>query len=180
MSYLVEIFSRDASTYYDVRTGKKGSVWKRFSLMVLFGLVGSAFFKFGDEALTALLTIYSIMIGFAFTAQFYLVDKNFKTIKNSDFIEDKILLEKINKLSQELYSNISYLSVICFVALIVTFAVSLRAPDFIVDLLNAAGVLGVYQALGMFLTILAFCEVIASFWRTSVRTQYLFEKVRGL
>jgi len=113
MSNLLKILARERETYYDYSTGKLTKVWPIWLCIFLF----STFLVLGLDSvsnnfLAALLTVYSILTGFGFSVLFNLASAKKITLSEDDYsLEKKPMVTKVNKLKDELFTNISYFSI---------------------------------------------------------------------
>lgn len=194
MSDLLGIIRRHRETFYDYNTGKPTSVWPRNSVIVLFSfLVVLIFDGISVEAISALLTVQSILIGFGFSVLFFLISADERTAQESASIESKLTASKLEKLSRELFYNVSYFNIVATSSVVVALllmvphidsAVASRlAQLFAGSNLDASDKVSAFEQVtywisevGNFVLVLLFVESISTFLRTVGRVNFLFEK----
>lgn len=183
MNALLEIFLRDRDTYYNFRTEELRSVWPRYLLGCVFGVLAAVSLDdVPGEVLAALIALFSILIGFGFSSQFFLVDRKFEAGK-SDVVELEILEEKINKLAKELFANIQYFNVVAITVVVLAIfnMVALNRETLAFLGLTNEAIECIWQWLGLggnFLIASVSFEAMSSFIRIVVRTEYLFRKIQ--
>ncbi|GAB5480721.1 MAG: hypothetical protein Pars92KO_04780 [Parasphingorhabdus sp.] len=184
MKILAEIYSRDKATYYNFQTNvQKSLVKKNTGIFVAALMISAVSGRFSNDVLGPLISLFSILIGFGFTAQFFLVDKRFEISKRDGVIEDKQLEDKLNTLSKELFSNIQYYNVVLTSTVIIIVINLLTYDPKIFDLIFSDKILMekydlVAGYLGAFFIALLGIEAISSFFRIVFRTEYLFRKLQ--
>ncbi len=115
-----QIAKKNRETFYNYSTDEplnlrpsrivKGGI--AFFLVLLFPNVGKDF-------LGTILAVYSILIGFSFNVLFYLLSiRKLYPSSQADSLEKQIKYEKLNRLRDELFYNVSYFS-ICAISLVI-------------------------------------------------------------
>jgi hypothetical protein len=194
MSDLLSIIRRHRETFYDYNTEKPTLVWPRNTAIVLFSfLVVLVFDGVSVDAISALLTVQSILIGFGFSVLFFLVSADDKRPQEGASIESKLTAAKLEKLSRELFYNISYFNIVATCSVVV--ALLLLVPhvdssviDRVVKLVPGLDVVPANRKaslehtvfwiseFGNFVLVVLFVESITTFLRTVGRVNFLFEK----
>lgn len=127
-----EIYRRDRSTRENEGSAQ---FWKLFALGLAAVLTGSLFSNISLDLLAAILAIQSILAGFGFNVLVFLSTNKAIGIPISAKIERKLKIERVNKLGQDIFYNISYfntLALICIsVALLIAVTKSFGADELI-------------------------------------------------
>ncbi len=120
MFNVFEIVRNNQETYYNFSTGRPYAVWPSVMLKFFFSCLLSLFFTNMSAGFAeATVTVYSILIGFSFNVLFYLLSSNkLKIIPNEVFLENKVKINKLNKLANELFFNVSYFNFISVIVLV--------------------------------------------------------------
>ena len=119
MNSILGIIKRNNSTFYDNRSDRRVSVFPRILLLVALGLLLSWVLGTpSDEVVSSVITVQSILVGFGFSVLFFLVSSAKEDPSVSASIENKLRKERLNKLSDELFFNISYYNVTTFFSLL--------------------------------------------------------------
>ncbi|WP_419799158.1 MAG: hypothetical protein ACNI26_05675 [Terasakiella sp.] len=114
MFNLKSIILNNDETFYNFATGEKLSRKKRVIVKISLSIILSFFFfNIGKDLINAVIAIYAILIGFGFNILFYLLTiKKEDHKKDNSSIEHELKVKKINKLTEELFYNVSYFNVI--------------------------------------------------------------------
>jgi hypothetical protein len=164
MSELQKIVKENRESFYDFSTKKRTPIYRlyvvelifAFCLSLLFSGVGIGFFG-------AVLTVYSILIGFSFNVLFQILTfSGTKPAGGTTSLERANKLERINKLADELYFNVSYFNVISIAIVILTllcFLPYLPDPRFLSLLSGFAIALEIQRHLnaGLVFDLISFC-----------------------
>lgn len=119
MNNILDIVKRNNSTFYDNRSDKRVSIFPRILLLALLGLLLSWILGTpSDEVVSSVITVQSILVGFGFSVLFFLVSSAKEDLSASATIENKLRKERLNKLSDELFFNISYYNLATFFSLL--------------------------------------------------------------
>ena len=136
MSNFWEILKNDDATYYEWRDNevcKKTTVWHYCIFRVLiFSILAILFVIFGDflenDALEALTSMLSILIGFSVTVLFYImstfeadqkeVHSEKKALNQTGNYEKLARLEDRNKMRKEIFANVNYFVLIAVLCLL--------------------------------------------------------------
>ncbi len=125
---ILDIIENNNNTFYDYSTGAKENIkvalWKKALLAIIIAYI---FPKLSVNLINSVLTVYSILLGFGFSALFYLVSiKNCEKEVSKDKekklpinFEDDLIKEKNSMLVEEIFYNVSYFNItsialICF------------------------------------------------------------------
>jgi len=129
MSNFADIVRNHNATYYDFDTDIQRAVWPRY-LIVAFVSAAYVFVfnSLSTDALGALLTVQSILIGFSFSVMFFLLSGSIPEIKDNGSIESDLKRKRLTKLSKELFYNVSYFNVIAISSVVL--ALLLLLPNF--------------------------------------------------
>jgi hypothetical protein len=128
MDRIWSIISENNATFYNYRTGGRVRIWPR---IILFLLASPAIALVVTDNLTdfvnSINTVTSILLGFGFSVLFYIASGNEDRALSEESLEKKNKLERINKLSKELFHNVSYFVMTASAGLAV--AMIVIAPD---------------------------------------------------
>jgi hypothetical protein len=187
------IVARNRATFYNFATGKPDSQLSGYiSKGCTCAYLSFVFSQPTNDFLNAIITVYSILVGFSFNILFYLLSSGRLTFLNKGevSIEDDLMVERLNKLSTELFDNVSYfnlLSVAVLLTALISFLFDAQFSGFTIPIDLESHTLEmlqrildwllrisewVYSALLYFLII----ESIYSFIRTVGRVGFYFEK----
>lgn len=128
MLRFLNIVRENDATFYDFRTGRRRNTAPR--LICTLGISGVLAIVFtGDVAtfLSSLITVQAVLVGFAFSVIFFLLSVPETKALNPDSIEDQLAARKAETLSNELFSNVSYFTLVGMIGL--SAAIALLAPD---------------------------------------------------
>lgn len=191
MLSIIEIFKGNYSTFYNYRTGKNTSVIPNYCRVVLISvLLSIAFGKPHDDLYTGLISVQSIIVGFAFNVLFYLSSNPIVVPNASDSLEDEAKVEKLRKLGNEVFYNISYFNLVaifsiilsCCVLMINAYALA-QFPSFVLSLPRINEIQNLVETYKPFalrlLICVTFCFTIESFFtfiRIVKRMTYLFRE----
>ena len=113
MFNLIEIVRKDSATHYDYNSGEQKS---RFKIMLAFLfvsiLIGSSIRVAPTDFLSGALSAQSILVGFSFNVLFYLVANRLGKPSQFSSIEHELRFERLSKLSDEVFDNVTYFNVI--------------------------------------------------------------------
>lgn len=120
MFNLIEIVKKNRATFYNYSTGDKSNILLSYFLKSFIAVFFASLFIIpSNNFLNATLTISAILLGFSFNVLFYLLSSNKLFIdEEDDSIEIKLKKEKINKLSNELFYNVSYFNIITLLVIL--------------------------------------------------------------
>lgn len=193
MSSLLDIAQRHWDTFYDYDTGVRKPVWKRTFCAIAVSLaVALLIEEIGSDAIAALLTVQSILIGFSFSVLFFLLSGSAPVVDKSS-IEQYLSAKKLTRLSNELFYNVSYFNIVATFSVVVALLLLLPGIDKSLVLAVASefeGGLGIVRdqrewvlacfswisEVLNFVLIFLFLESTASFIRTISRVSFFFEK----
>lgn len=89
-----------------------------------------------DSVVSSVITVQAILAGFGFSVLFFLVSSEQEDESSTKSIEDSIRKVRLNKLTTELFYNISYYNVVTISSVIVALFLSFNMPDFRVKILD--------------------------------------------
>lgn len=203
MLNIIQIFRDNGKTFYDFGTDKPRSRLAFWILTIFLSIFFAIVLSYpSNEFLNAIITTQSILAGFGFNVMFFLlsssntleVQENSLLEPNSKSIEESLLDQKLQKLSEEIFWNISYFNLIsvlsvfiALVALIPTFTASFISqisylPALLPESLNNSVVITAKWLVFIFVSSLKACiyiftiECIYTFVRTISRINYYFRK----
>jgi len=193
MGSLSDIIRRNNSTFYDNRSGNRTPVWPRYALFTALSgcfalLVGTP----SDAVVSSVITVQSILVGFGFSVLFFLVSTEHEDEEASGTLEDKTRRRRLNKLSDELFYNISYYNIVTILSVLFALAFAFDISPLSRNLAAATTYLGIgpetkqsiSTTLGYIHYIvvwgfyLAFIESIFTFCRIVVRVNFYFSQKR--
>ncbi len=129
-----DIFQSNFETFYVIhQDGTKSQIHlkKRYAAISLFAAI-SAYFSdaFNDNIMMGIITVESILMGFAFNVMIYIASQDALTSDISKFRESKIKAQNLNVLADEIFANLSYFITIClFCAVISILWISFKSGD---------------------------------------------------
>lgn len=182
MSKVIDIIKENNKTFYDYRSGANKPIWKRllseFLCTILIILV---FCRPGDALISGTITVQSILIGFCFSVMFFITsskddggNKKNKKEEKEGIIEDKIKKERIDKLTVELFYNVSYFSIVSIANLAVS--LSLLLPNLEVKDGTLQQYLNLSATALYFMFYITIIEAGYSFVRIILRINYFFHQ----
>ncbi|MDF1598240.1 hypothetical protein PZ895_00420 [Mesorhizobium sp. YIM 152430] len=123
-----EIIENNNATFYNYRTNEKTSLRARISFFALVAVFLSIFLmgEIGDF-LSAVNTVVSIIIGFSFSVMFYIATEKASLNINGDSLEQQNKKEIVEKLTKELFYNVTYFILIAISVLVLSMAILI--PD---------------------------------------------------
>lgn len=135
MFSLVEIVQQNRNTFYDYSTNKQRSlILPNIIKISIAAILAILFGNFSKDFFDATITIYSILIGFSLNILFYLLSAQRERADAENLsIERKIAINKTNKITNELFYNVSYFNVISICVVLVAlifFLFECRLPKF--------------------------------------------------
>ncbi len=180
---LISLFNRNRDTFYNYLTNEKEPPNKIYLFTILTSIISTfTINELSIESLSIVVSVFSILIGFGFTSQFFLVDKKFIIDGSNKFIEKKQLEEKIKKLSGELFINVSYFNVVSLTLVIIcifhTINIDNEILTHILSILHIKSLIEFSPFIGRFSISILMIESLYTFYRILQRTHYLFSKVR--
>ena len=184
MDKIFAIIRKNNATFYNYRTGRRNSVYGRMVLTAF----GSSFVcwiapRFSLEMLNACLTVQAILVGFSFSVLFFLLSSRIKFDALSASLEKRNKFEKVDKLGKELFTNVSYFSVVSIGTIILAFlllsvdfartATPINAETIYISKAFIGGL--IFSVLETMLLAILF-ESFYTFVRTVGRIDYYFEE----
>lgn len=191
----VEIVRKNNETFYDFDTGRPRSQIPRIATTCVAALLAAIFIsEITNNLLAGFLAVQSILLGFTFNVMFFLIsnrDSRFE-IKSEIPIEQKLRVEKNNRIYHELFYNVSYFNIISIISIIITIILLLPSPkipfflDYFYDkskyidtvlytsILNAIKIFVTTALLSVFYAIVI--EVLYTISRLAGRTSFYFSR----
>jgi hypothetical protein len=186
---------RNNDSFYDYQTNDRKSVRWRIGGFLVFSLILTVFLRpMESAAIGSILTVQSILMGFSFSVLFYLMSG----IKNRD--EDNVAIEtgnkmkRLNKLSKELFFNVSYFNFLAICSVLLSLILLLPSVDWpgilawckalpywgnpvawdSVDTLKTVAKAALFlTTFGLYFVLI---ESLFTFFRTAGRVSFYFEK----
>jgi hypothetical protein len=194
---MFDIVRNNNATFYNYRTGTPRRRWPG----VVSTLVGALCLTipFHGELngfLESVATAQSILVGFSFNVMFFLVSsKHVAAPIDSSSLEKKLKHEKLKKLGDELFYNVSYFNFIAIACVLVSVTLLLPSPtlDTVKAIISAqlspeimGSLAGIWKAVRtatvitlVFLFYFLMLESFQTFYRTAVRVSFFFgEKLK--
>lgn len=130
MFNISDIVRRDAATYYDYGSSERVNRLKTVLLFAtisvfLSALVGRA----SNEFLSGALSAQAILVGFSFNVLFYLVANRLTRPVIFDSIEHELRFERLSKLSDEVFDNVTYFNLVAISSALVALLLLLSASN---------------------------------------------------
>ena len=120
MANLRDIVSKNNETFYNYNTSVQQTIAPRILGVFLLTLFMSVVFAAVDEALVnAILTVQSILVGFSFSVLFFLLSGAEIRSLSEGSIEQKQKVDKLKKLSEELFYNVSYYNLVAIISVLI-------------------------------------------------------------
>lgn len=192
MTNLRTIVHRNSSTFYDYRSKQPISVIPKLLLVALFSSIIAALLDNPDtELVSAVITVQSILVGFGFSVLFFLVNSEQLKILKADSLEKQNKTKRLNKLSDELFYNVSYYNLVTIFSVLLALAFLLPTtslPNFATQvcdwLQNMAGdnwrYLTTSTSAAKYLLVslfyFLFIESIFTFYRIVIRINFYFSQ----
>ena len=109
MASIASIIAENNATFFDLKKKKRVRIWPRISSFVVASLILALLLtdKLTDFV-NSINTVASILLGFGFSVLFYIAGTKAEEIPDNAYLEQKNKLDLINKLSKELFHNVSY------------------------------------------------------------------------
>jgi hypothetical protein len=130
MFNVVDIIKKDAATYYDYNSGNPT---RRYKTMLAFAalaiLAGFAIQVAPSDFLSGALSAQSILVGFSFNVLFYLVANRLTTPSTFSSIEHELRFERLSKLSDEVFDNVTYFNVVAIASALLSLALLLFGSE---------------------------------------------------
>jgi len=197
MFSILDIIRRDSATYYDV--GSNRHTGRFTTLAVIAGLslgMGSMVKTASNDFLSAALSAEAILVGFSFNVLFYLVANRLSRPGKYASIEHELRFERLSKLSDEIFDNVTYFNLVAISAAMAALALLLTgSPNFITNLngvgdfvhkhaqidryfLNAVSSLS--QIFGLSVLIFLIIESLYTFLRAVGRVRFYFGMLKTM
>ena len=113
MFNFIQIAKNNRQTFYDYDSGSPKPVSPRMLLLALVALLFSTTsYANSGEFLNAALTVQSILVGFSFSVLFFLLSEGGTLSRKPDSLESEIVNEKLERLSKEIFYNVSYFNMV--------------------------------------------------------------------
>lgn len=143
MSSLKDIVRRNSETFYDFGTGRRYSILPRLISFVILSFVLSLIFSDLDaQVLSAIITVQAILIGFSFSVIFFLVSSpGVSGDAQSKSIEKSVKAERLVRLSNELFHNVSYFNLVgiaCVISAVILMLPKIETIEIVVGVYRNA------------------------------------------
>lgn len=123
MTSFSQIIGNNSRTFYNYRTNGSKSLRLHYSVIGCVSVILSAVFRFpSNDIYTGFVACQALLVGFSFNLTFYLSANGRLRIPNSDLIEDKIEVERLNILGREIFYNIGYFNLVSVFSVIASLA----------------------------------------------------------
>lgn len=180
----LELAFRNWETFYRFDSGDRVNLIPRYFLIVLVSIFATVFS--GDlitDFTNVSVSVLSIFAGFSFAVIFFIVEEKGREAPkkdDDDDLERELVIEKLEKLKNELFFNLSYFNMISIFAVCILLSHSVSIVGKI-DAYAGREVAELYLLIfvntGKFLAFFLVIEAIATFYRVVARlTFYFFEK----
>ena len=191
MNRVIAIIKKNNETFYDYRSNQPVRIRGRIICISIAAFLFAIFVRGELEPfLTGVLTVQAILIGFSFSVLFFLITEKGEPDEREVAIEDQLKKDRLAKLSEELFHNISYFNLCAMASLVlavlfllpnISDQVRTVASMFRPEFGEAAGALyevGRPIGAGALLFMLGFLVIESgyTFARTVGRVNYLFEQ----
>lgn len=174
-----EAFRANSRTFYNLATGDPINLNLRYSLIVGFGVILPVLgIVFPRDALSPLLSVLGVLLGFGYSVQFYIAGTSVPQIREDEYLEDAGDKRILIRLASEVYDNVVYLNFAILACLIAIFGILIPAPSLIVNL--GSTIVNIVQMGGQFLSWIMLLEVVSTFYRVLVRSSFFFSERRRL
>lgn len=196
MSSISEIYKKNEETFYNYNSGNPiGTRRRKIGSILAALLLSFVFFDFTSDFVNGIITVYSILAGFGLNILFFLMGDGVSlSVPDGCTIEKSLRIKKVNKLSKELFHNVSYFIVLCIILVLmclvyyVAYSANrwvLKSMYGVVDFLNPFNFqLPInFKAIRLFFTymynsavIFFLLESLYSFCRTVFRVTFYFDR----
>lgn len=128
MASLRSIIENNNATFYNYRTGGRERIWPRILIFILLAPVISFMMSRNlINFINSINTVTAILLGFAFSVLFYIASSRDNPPSDHSTLEQGNREERLEKLSKELFHNVSYFVVAASAGLALSMLVI--APD---------------------------------------------------
>lgn len=132
MLNIMVIVRNNSSTFYNYANGEDVSQIKPTVVKIMFAVLAATFCNQIDaNAQMALLTIFSIMLGFSFNVMFHLTSAMKRPVVHTGpgKLEREINEKRINKLAKELFYNVSYFNLLATLSIFMVLIIYCLSPN---------------------------------------------------
>jgi len=121
-----KIIQSNRDTFYDFSSGVRANLlWLRLAKLVVATASAVLFSVFSDPFLAAVLTVYSILIGFSFNVLFQLFSFDPSSLVKGDAsLERRVRVDRLKTLGDELFYNISYFNIVSIAVVVLALGYS--------------------------------------------------------
>lgn len=125
-----DIIKENARTFYNYRTGKPVRVYPRYVLMAVLSAIGAAAFhdRYSD-LYASFIAVQSILVGFSFNVLVFLSSTDEIKPIDKSLLESVEKAKKLNKLSGEIVTNLSYFNIVALISIILSIILILGAAQ---------------------------------------------------
>lgn len=121
MTGFVQIFRNNARTFYNYRTNEVQSRLRHYVTISGTALGLAAIFRApSNDIYTGFVACQALLVGFSFNLIFYLSANGKLKIPNTDLLEDKAEVGRLNSLGNEIFHNISYFNLVSIFSVILS------------------------------------------------------------
>jgi hypothetical protein len=127
MFSILAIINRNIQTYYDFATDKQISIIPSLIVKLSVSFLVSLFIGgINPNFLSATISSYAVLTGFSFSIIFFLISSpKYAHNKNDASLERALRSQKLNKIKEELFYNISYFNISAIFVIIFALLLSL-------------------------------------------------------
>lgn len=135
MHSLKEIYSLDRKTYRSQRGGHLLPVWKRYlSVATISVFLAFAWTGLDAQAIVAIITVLSVLVGFSFSVLFFLVSSDQGRAFKDGMLEKELQLARVEQLSQEIFINVTFFIILAIFIIMAGVINFFPAGDFFLSL----------------------------------------------
>lgn len=177
--HFAHAFAANAKTFYDARTGVRYSLIPRYALILTLAIVAVwSNLVLSKETLSALITLLGLLLGFGYSVQFYIAGSLVPNQRLSDSIETVADKRVLTKLSDEIYSNVAYLNLVIFAALIPPLSLMIPVPKAVSEFSGDPA--WILRKAGQTALWILSLEAATTFYRVLIRSSRYFRERRAL
>jgi len=126
MYNIISIVRKNNETFFDHRADRHIPQRYRYVMQLLFAILLSIItFETIESSLSSIVTFLSILLGFSFSVLFFIVSSERARTSGLESLEEKERSNKLNSISDEIFYNISYLSIISVLSITLGLIISI-------------------------------------------------------
>lgn len=178
-----QIIRKNIETYYRFDNGVRLNIWPRyFAIFFVSGVLSYVCTNISGNLLQTIVSALAILVGFSFTVQFFLFKPDVFEFDNES-LEDLSKFKRLKKLSVEIFDNVSYFNMICFlgICLCVLLLIEIDSSVWPLNIISRQTFNSMQNAISGFAKFLLFfacVEAVMTFLRLLGRINFLFQQVR--